>query len=208
MNFKTKTLGLVATGLVALGMTAPALAADGTTASQPILFTITSTDQFSVAITGSTDFQNEPFTIDPSTYNFAIQGFYGYQVTDLRGQPLGWNVSESASTFVNTSNGHTVADAELYSGNVPKDDPNTPEGFTWVNGSNPDGVAYAQSSVSIIPDGHVILHSNDGVTPPNNQVQGAGIFDSQEALYLTFPSAVEAGEYSSTITLTLSSGDI
>jgi hypothetical protein len=207
VNFKLKALGLAATGLMAIGMAAPAFAADPSD-STDITFEITTTDQFSVEITDSTDFQSEPFTLDPSTYNFTIQAFYDYQVTDLRGTPSGWNVNSSATEFTNTDTNATVQDAALYTGNNTQWDLSTPDGFIPATGSNPDGVSIAVSSDNIIPDGHVIIHSAAGVTPPNNQVQGAGQFSAQEALYLTFPSVVEAGTYSSTLTLTLASGDI
>jgi WxL domain surface cell wall-binding len=203
MNLKSKALGLLATAAIALGMASSAVAADPT---QQVNFQIQPGQTFSVAITGSTNFSGGNFTLGVQDSSNTNSGSISYKVTDLRGTGAGWNMNASASNFTNTTSHAVVPGAQLYASNNTKWTPapaGNPDGFVSGTGSIRTGVSALANYTNIMGTGATLLKSTagiNGVTP-----NGTGEFSVQDALFLTFPNAVAAGSYQTTITLTLSS---
>jgi hypothetical protein len=200
-----KTLGLLAAVALALSMAGPALA---DTDTENVDYVITAGTQFSIEITDgpitgsntSTAAFEQPFTIgDWPVCNWSCTASYTYEVTDLRGTALGWNVKASASAFTGTLG--TVSGAELYTYGPPDPDTN----FTAGPGSISSGVSINLAIPNIMTTPDLIIQAAPGV---NSSVQpnGAGTFSDLEVLQVVFPTAIAVGTYTSVLTLTLASG--
>jgi len=194
---KRAFLSLIAALVMMVSAGGAALATDPT-ASTNVSLTVTAGTQLSIAITGSNNFPNAPFSLTGPT-NWTYSAYYNVQVTDLRGTGVGWNVTASASQFTPVVTGAKLQNSNNYCGG------------NWAGpqicatpGSILNGVSVVAGSPDIIAAPASILKSTAGSAPgplPN----GTGVFTTQEAVFYNgFPAGLQAGTYTSTITLTLS----
>lgn len=195
---KRAVLSLVAALVMMVSAAGAALASDPT-ASTNVSLTITPGSQFSIAITGSNNFPNAPYSLTGPA-NWTNSAYYNVQVTDLRGTGDGWNVNASASAFTPVVTGAKLQNANNYcNGNW-----SGPQ-ICYTAGSILNGVAVVAGSPDIVAAPALILKADPGSAPgplPN----GTGVFTTQEVVYYNnFPAGLQAGTYTSTITLTLSS---
>lgn len=189
-----KLLGVIFALALITGLAMPVTAAPG-----DISFTITPGTELSVVVTSSTNFPDRAFSLTGPP-NFTDSAAYNYTVTDLRGNGLGWNVQASASAFSPVVPGSGLSSSNNTQWSVPA-------GYTVaLSGSITAGVGFTPSGNNIIATSRKVLFGNPGIVAavPN----ATGKFSAQEAVYYTgFPVAAAAGTYSTTVTLTISSGN-
>lgn len=168
-----------------------------------VSLTITGGSTLSVEITDSNNFPNQPFSLTSAPGNYTYSAHYNLQVIDDRGTGAGWNVTASASAFTQVGTGALVPGSGLPSVN------NYCDG-TWAGpqvcatpGSILTGVSVVPGSPNLIAGAASIIVGAPGQAPgplPN----ATGTFDTQEAVYYTgFPVGVQAGTYTTTITLSI-----
>jgi hypothetical protein len=187
---------------MALSMAGPALAETDT---ENVDYVITAGTQFSISITDgpitgsntSTAAFEQPFTIgDWPVCNWSCTASYTYELTDLRGTALGWNVKASASAFTGTPG--TITGAELFTYS-------TDGLFTAGTGAISSGVSVNAAIPNIIGASDLVIKATPGVNA-SVQPNGAGTFSDVEVLQVVFPTAITVGTYTSVLTLTLASG--
>jgi hypothetical protein len=198
MKFK-RIVGVVAALLLALSVSGPAYAA--TSDSTNVSLTITAGTQFSVDITNSNNFPNQPFSLG-NPGNFTYSAFFNTEVVDLRGTGAGWNVNASATAFTPVVPGGTLP---LYSNGLYWLPCAAVTGFCATPGSISNGVsAYLGSYGNIIATPSLLISAAPGVVAA--QPNGTGTFSTQDVVYYNnFPNALAVGTYTTTITLTLTS---
>lgn len=188
---------VVAAIVLAVSMAGSAMAS--TTDTTNVSLTITSGSQFSVDITGSSNFANQPFSLTTSG-NWTGSASYTLEVVDLRGTGAGWNVTASASAF----NPAIPGSGLQTSNNGPWWSCMSPSGFCAGPGSISNGVAVASGSGDLINAGPVSIIGSAAGTTSAPQPYGTGTFSTQEAVYYTgFPVALAVNTYTTTITVTL-----
>jgi hypothetical protein len=208
MNLKGKIFGLAAAALMTLGISGSAFAAD---AQQNVTYSINSVGTLSVAIIHASNFSATNFTLGASSPTNSAS--YDFTVTDMRGTGAGWSVNVAASDFTD-GNGHTATDATMYSANntfwasqlptgLSQIAPTAQTAFRFTPASVSTGVSAINSGANIINSSRTLLGSTAGVSTVGAQPNGTGAFSSEQALFLTFPNAVAAGTYTTTVTLTL-----
>lgn len=203
MNLK-RILALGAALLLSLSLTGPALA-DPSPDTTSVQVEITAGTQFSVDITSSlSDFGDVPFALGWQACNWGCMAYYNYSVTDMRGTGAGWQVNAQAGNFTGGPNNAVVPGANLFRSNEVYWNPG---GFTAAPGSVSAGVTVgAQDSPTLIMNSSSLIIKGttgvSGVTP-----NATGTFSAKESMWFTFPDSVAAGTYTSTLTLTLTSGN-
>jgi hypothetical protein len=192
--------GAVAALLLAMSVSGPAFAA--TSDSTNVSLTITPGTQFSVDITNSNNFPNQPFSLG-NPGNFTYSAFFNLEVVDLRGTGAGWNVNASATPFTPAVPTGTLP---LYSNGLYWLPCAAVTGFCAGPGSISNGVsAYLSSYGNIINTPSLLISATPG-TAPGPQPNGTGTFSTQDVVYYNnFPNALAVGTYTTTITLTLTS---
>src|SRR6478735_8467866 len=190
--------GIVAAAALAMSFGGATVAAS-TTDTTNVSLTITPGSELSVDITSSTNFQNQPFNLNSAPGNYSYSAAYNYVATDLRGTGAGWIVTASASAFTPAVPGSGMSTGNNTQWNAGC---GFGTGFCPTAGSISNGVDIHHAGANIIAAPASILWSIGGHTAAP-QPYGTGSFGAQEAVYYTgFPVAVQAGTYTSTITLT------
>jgi hypothetical protein len=201
VNLRTKLVGTLGAAVMLLGVAAPAFA-DSPTNQRTETYEITQGSTFSATIDSGTNFTSKQFTLGDSSPQYSAS--YYYTVTDLRGTGAGWTLKASTPGFYTTGDSPVqVPNVQLHSSNLTRYLYGTTGDFTSDTGSVTTGVQGLSNWTSILAPGGVLMTGTaglSGVTP-----NATGTFHSGDALFLTFPNAVAAGTYQSTITLTLSS---
>jgi hypothetical protein len=211
MNFKSKIVGFVATAVVALGIGGSALATPAGP-TQNVQVQIGAGTQFSVAFIHATNFGNAAFSLGVQNSATIPSASYDFTVTDLRGTGDGWHVNVSSTDFTNGP--VTATGAVLSTTNNTQWASFLPGGAQSANGwvagagSITTGVTRVDPGfgANLIGTERTVLQSSNGVSLIGAQPNGTGTFSSEHALFLAFPAAVAAGTYTSTVTLTLTSG--
>lgn len=169
-----------------------------------VSLTITPGNELSVNITGSNNFPDRSFSLTSAPGNYTYSAHYDLQVVDSRGNGNGWNVTASATPFQQVGTGTLVPGSGLPSANnhCPG---NYAVEFCSVAGSISTGVAVVAGSPDLIAGSSSIFAGQAGQAPgpvPN----ATGTFSTQEAVYYTgFPVGIQAGTYTTTVTLSISS---
>ncbi|MGB3329576.1 MAG: hypothetical protein WBA46_11525 [Thermomicrobiales bacterium] len=172
--------------------------------STNVTLTITGGTQLSVAITGSNNFPNQPFSLTNAPGNYTYSAYYNLQVIDGRGTGAGWNVTGSATPFTQVGTGAPVPGSGLPSANNHCNGNYGGPEFCAAPGSISNGVAVVAGSPDLIagPGSLIVGHAGQAPGPLPN---ATGTFDTQEAVYYTgFPAGIQAGTYTTTITLSIS----
>ncbi len=198
-------LAVAAALVLALSLSGAALADTTPSDNTDVTVVITAGTQFSVDITStSSSFGSVPFALGWQACNWGCMAYYTYSVTDLRGTGAGWTVNAKASDFTGGPNNAVVPDATLFRSN---ENYWNPTGFSAVDGSISTGV-----SVGTQDDPTPIMNTSSQIIAGTPGVSGVypnatGTFSAKESMWFTFPDSVAAGTYTSTLTLTLTSGN-
>lgn len=200
----SRLAGIAAALLLALSVGGSALAA-APSDNTNVQVEITAGTEFSVDITSSlSDFGDVPFALGYQSCNWGCMAYYDYSVTDKRGTGAGWLVHASAGDFTGGPNNAVVPGANLFRSNEVYWNPG---GFTAASGSISTGVTVgAQDTPTLIMNtSSLIIKGTSGVSgvTPN----ATGTFSAKESMWFTFPNSVAVGTYTSTLLLTLTSGN-
>lgn len=178
------------------------LAAAGSTAD--VSLTITPGSELSVAITDSNNFPNQQFSLTSAPGNYTYSAHYNLQVIDGRGTGDGWNVTGSATPFTQVGTNAPVPGSGLPSVNNYCDGNWGGPQVCAAPGSISTGVEVVAGSPDLIAGSSSIIVGHGG-TAPGPLPNATGTFTTQEAVYYTgFPVGVQAGTYTTTITLSIS----
>lgn len=172
--------------------------------STNVSLTITPGTELSVTITGSNNFPNQPFSLTNAPGNYTYSAYYNLQVVDGRGSGAGWNVTGSATPFQQVGTGAPVPGSGLPSvNNYCNGNWGGPQ-VCASPGSFSNGVEVVAGSPNLIAGSSSIIvgHAGQSAGPVPN---ATGTFTTQEAVYYTgFPVGIQAGTYTTTITLSIS----
>jgi hypothetical protein len=155
--------------------------------------------QLSVEITGSSNFDPVPFTLEGPA-NWTDSAHYNMEVIDMRGTGLGWNVVAYATPFAPAIPGATLQ----HGNNTQWSGLCTPAAtFCAAPGSISNGVAHYTGSPNVMGNSTTIMWSTAGQTAAPSPY-GTGTFSMQNVVYYNnIPDALTAANYSTTLTLSL-----
>lgn len=198
-------LAVAAALVLALALSGAALAGTTPSDNTDVTIVIFAGTEFSVDITSeSSNFPSVGFSLGGSGCSEGCPAYYTYSVTDLRGSGAGWEVRASASDFRGGPNNAVISGATLVRTNESIFNPG---GFSASADSISTGVFVSTQDfpTPILNTSSLIIAGASGVSgvTPN----ATGIFSARETMWLTLPDSVAAGTYTSTLTLTLTSGD-